>query len=46
MADLKQPQDDIVSAAIPGASADLLADSVGVNFSFVPGKDGARLFAT
>jgi D-xylose transport system permease protein len=29
MADLKQPQDDMVSAAIPGASADLLADSIG-----------------
>jgi D-xylose transport system permease protein len=29
MADLKEPQDEIVSAAIPGASADLLADSVG-----------------
>jgi D-xylose transport system permease protein len=30
MADLKQPQDDIVAAAtIPGASADLLADSIG-----------------
>jgi D-xylose transport system permease protein len=30
MADLKQPQDDIVAAGgIPGASADLLADSIG-----------------
>jgi D-xylose transport system permease protein len=29
MADLKQPQDDMLSAAIPGASADLLADSIG-----------------
>jgi D-xylose transport system permease protein len=29
MADLKQPHDDMVSAAIPGASADLLADSIG-----------------
>jgi D-xylose transport system permease protein len=29
MADLKQPQDDMASAAIPGASADLLADSIG-----------------
>jgi D-xylose transport system permease protein len=29
MADLKHPQDDMLSAAIPGASADLLADSIG-----------------
>ncbi len=29
MADLKEPQDDIVAAAIPGASADLLAESIG-----------------
>ncbi|MCW2934392.1 MAG: inner-rane translocator [Actinomycetia bacterium] len=29
MADLKEPQDEIAAAAIPGASADLLADSIG-----------------
>src|SRR5271170_3529583 len=29
MADLKEPQDEIAAAAIPGASADLLAASVG-----------------